>query len=176
MKKLLTLALSLTLCTPIFAQRGAKLEQTLTAGDVKMSLNYTSIPLNEGKTMATLLSKEGAEMRAGMNERLASRPIATFTTSVDVKVGELTLAAGEHKVYFTVGDDAAISMNFKTGDKVQSTKLTLSSESGHESKQLLMCLYANDKAGAGVYLAFGKMSGMVDFVPAAKAEPAKTGK
>ena len=176
MNKLLSLALSLALCAPIFAQRGPKLEQSITAGDVKMSLNYTSISFGEGKTVATLMSKEGGEMRTMINERASSRPAATFTTSIDVKCGDLTLAAGEHKVYFTVGDDLAISINFKSGDKVQTSKLELAADAGHESKQLMMCLYANDKGGAGVYLAFGKMSGMVDFVPAAKAETPKADK
>jgi hypothetical protein len=177
MKKLLTLALTLVLSLPVFAQNARpKLEQSITIGDTKMSLNYSSLPYGEGKTVSMLLSKEGADMRSGMNDRMANRPVATFTSSVDVKCGDLTLAAGEHKVYFTVGDDASISINFKSGDKVQTHKLKLETESGHESKQLLMCLYAGDNGGAGVYLAFGKMSGMIDFVPAGKAEPAKTGK
>ncbi|MBL8751921.1 MAG: hypothetical protein JNK15_01365 [Planctomycetes bacterium] len=176
MKKLLTLALTLALSFPVFAQRGPKLEQTITNGDVKMSLNYTSISYGEGKTVAALLSKDGAEMRSMMNERAGNRPPATFTTSVDVKVNDVTLPAGEHKVYFTIGDDLAVNMNFKSGDKVQTVKLDLKTEEGHESKQLLMCLYAGDNGGAGAYLAFGKMSGMVNFVPAGKGEPAKTGK
>ena len=44
MKKLLSFVLAVALCAPVFAQRGPKLEQSITAGDVKMSLNYTSVP------------------------------------------------------------------------------------------------------------------------------------
>lgn len=175
MKKLLSLSLLLSLCLPLVAQRGPKLEQAITAGDVKMTLNYTSISYGEGKTVAALLSKDGAEMRKMMNERASSRPVATFTTTVDCKCGDAVLAAGEHKIFFTVGDDLAINMNFQSGDKLQTVKLDLKSDTGHESKQLLMCLHAGDNGGAGVYLAFGKMGGMVQFTPA-KAEPAKTGK
>jgi hypothetical protein len=167
MKKLLSFVLAVALCAPVFAQRGPKIEQSITAGDVKMSLNYTSLSYGEGKTVAALLDKEGGkDMRAMMNERSAGRPMATFTTSVECKCGDATLAAGEHQVYFTIGDDVAFNMHFKQGDKVASTKLTLANGE-HESKRLMMCLYA-EEAGAGTYLAFGKMSGMVSFVPTKK--------
>ena len=170
MNKLLSLALSLALCVPAVAQRAPspKIDQTITAGDVKMSLNYTSISYGEGTTVTALLSKEGGEMRAMMNERAASRPMATFTTSVAVKCGDVALAAGEYQVYFTVGDDLVVSMHFKQGEKDVATKLKLDNGT-HESKRLLMCLYA-EETGAGVYLSFGKMTGMVSFVPAKKDE------
>jgi hypothetical protein len=164
MKKLLSLVLAVALCAPAFAQRGPKLEQTITAGDAKMSLNYTSLSYGEGKTVGMLLDKEGGkEMRQMMNERSANRPLAVFTTSIAVKCGDAMLAAGEYQVYFTVSDDLAWSINFKQGDKVTSTALKIE-DSGHDSKRLLMCLYAEEE-GAGVYLAFGKMGGMVSFQP-----------
>lgn len=167
MKKLLSFALALALCAPIFAQANPKIDQTITAGDVKMSLNYTARSYGEGKTVAMLMDKEGGkEMRAMMNERMAARPMATFSSTVDCKCGDAMLPAGEHQIYFTVGDDLAITMHFKQGDKTVSTKLALKEE-GHEAKRLLMCLYA-EETGAGVYLAYGKMSGMVSFVPAKK--------
>lgn len=174
MKKFLSFVLAVAICAPAFAQRGPKLEQSIAIGDVKMSLNYTSINFGEGKTIGTLMSKEGAEMREGMNTRMAARPGATFITTVDCKCGDVTLAAGEHKVYFTIGEDLVWSLNFKSGEKVQSVKLTLT-DSGHESKQLMMCLYAADGGAAGVYLAFGKMSGDIKFT-AAPATPKTDGK
>ena len=167
MKKLLSIVLAVALCAPAFAQRGPKLEQSIAIGDAKMAMNYTSINFAEGKTMAALMSKEGAEMREMMNTRQSGRPLATFTTTVECKCGDVTLAAGEHKVYFTIGEDLTWSLNFKSGDKVQSVKLALA-DSGHESKQLKMCLYAAE-GGAGVYLAFGKLSGDIKFVAAAPA-------
>ncbi|MBL9076240.1 MAG: DUF2911 domain-containing protein [Planctomycetes bacterium] len=164
MKKLLTVALSLALCLPVFAQRGPKLEQTITVGETKMSLNYTSLSYGEGKTIGMLLDKEGGkEMRAMMNERSANRPLATFKTSIDVKCGDAVLAAGEYQVYFTVDEEMTWSINFKMGEKVTSTKLQIS-DSQHESKRLLLCLYAEEE-GAGVYLSFGKMSGMLSIQP-----------
>lgn len=167
MKKLLSLVLAVALCAPVFAQRGPKIDQTITAGDVKMTLNYTAISHGEGKTMASLMDKEGgAEMRKMMNERMSGRSAATFSSSVDVKVGDLTLPAGEYAVFFTIGDDLAISMNFKQGEKVHTTKLDVK-PGEHESKRLLMCLYAENE-GAGVYLSFGKLSGMLAITPAKK--------
>lgn len=167
MKKLLSLALAVVLCAPAFAQRGPKLEQTITLGDAKMTLNYTSLSYGEGKTVATLLDKEGGvDTRKMVNERAVARPQATFSTTIEVKCGDATLVAGEYQVYFTVSDDLVWNINFKQGDKVTSQKLKLE-DSQHESKRLLMCLYA-EEAGAGVYLAFGKMSGMLSFAPAKK--------
>jgi hypothetical protein len=176
MKKLLSLVLAVALCAPAFAQRGPKLEQTITSGDAKMSLNYTSLSYGEGKTVGMLLDKEGGkEMRQMMNERSANRPLATFTTSIGVKCGDAVLAAGEYQVYFTVGDDLVWTIHFKQGEKVVSSKIKLD-DSQHESKRLLMCLYA-EEAGAGVYLSFGKMSGMLSFQPhTAETKEASTGK
>lgn len=168
MKKLLSFVLALALSVPAFAQANPKIDQSITAGDVKMSLNYTSRSYGEGKTVGMLMDKEGGkEMRAMMNERMAARPMATFSSSVDCKCGDAMLPAGEHQIYFTIGDDLAITMHFKQGDKTVSTKLQIDTNSQHESKRLVMCLYA-EEAGAGVWLGFGKMSGMASFVPAKK--------
>jgi hypothetical protein len=38
-------------------------------------------------------------------------------------------------------------------------------EAEHESKRLMLCLYAGEEEGAGVYVAFGKHSGMLDLKP-----------
>lgn len=174
MKKLLSAVLALALCAPAFAQRSPKIEQSITAGDVTMSLNYTSIAYNKGETVKALMSEEGGDMRKMVNDRATSRPIATFKSSVDVKCGELTLPAGEHQVYFTIDEERKWTMNFKMGDKVQSMKLALTDAGDHLAKQLLMCLYAGDNGGAGVYLAFGTMQTMLSFEPAGGAKAGNT--
>ena len=172
--KLLSFALAAALCAPAFAQKMGSvnsnppaLKQSITAGDAKMSLDYLSIAWAEGKMMARLADKEnGAKARERFNGAGPNAPLATFTTSIDCQCGDAMLPAGEYKVYFTIGDDLGWNINFKSGDKVMTTKLALKNEE-HESKRLLMCMYA-EETGAGVYLAFGKMSGMVSFAPAKK--------
>lgn len=174
MKKMLSLVLAAALCVPAFAQKqgmsnnnAPTVKQTVMAGDAKMSLDYTSITWASGSTMTALADKEkGARQRQRVNGNAANAPLAAFSTSIDVTCGDITLPAGEYQVYFTIGDDLEWSLNFKSGDKVTTTKLKLASGE-HESKRLMMCLYAED-AGAGVYLAFGKMSGMLSFAPAKK--------
>jgi hypothetical protein len=116
------------------------------------------------------MAKDGGQMRTMMNDRSSARPLATFTSSVEVKCGELTLPAGEHKLYFTIGDDLKWSANFKMGDKVQSMKLTTTDASEHMSKQLLMCLYPEPNGAAGAYVAFGNVQTMLSFVPAGAAK------
>lgn len=174
MMKLLSFALAAALCAPAFAQKmgmsnnGApEIKQSLTAGTAKMSLDYTSITWADGKTMGMLADKDkGAKVRERINKTGPDNPLATFTTSIDCQCGDAMLPAGDYKVFFSIGEDMTWSLNFKNGDKVMTTKLKLE-DSGHEGKRLLMCLYAED-TGAGVYLAFGKMSGMVSFMPAKK--------
>ena len=174
--KILTLALAAALCAPALAQKmgmtntnAPTIKQTITANDVTMSLDYTSITWADGATMTRLADKEnGARVRERVNKTAPNEPLATFKSSVDVKFGDVSLPAGEYQVYFTVGDDLAWSLNFKSGDKVHTTKLQLSDATGHESKRLLMSLYAGDGGGAGVYLAFGKMGGMLNITPAPK--------
>jgi hypothetical protein len=173
MKKLLSFAFAAALCTPLFAQKmgstntnAPTLKQSIVAGDAKMSLDYTSITWADGKTIARLMDKEGgAKAREGFNARGSKAPLATFSTSIDVKCGDLQLAAGEYSVYFTIDNDCAWQINFQNKDgKAQTMKLKLEG-SEHESKRLLLCLYAED-AGAGVYVSFGKQSGMLSFAPA----------
>lgn len=174
MKKLLSIVLAAALCAPAFAQKmgstntnAPALKQSITAGDAKMSLDYTSIVWAEGKMMARLGDKEnGAKARERFNAAGPNAPLGQFTSSVDVKCGDLALPAGEYAVYFTIADDLSWSINFKAGDKVHSQKLKLDN-SEHESKNLMMCLYA-EEGGAGAYLAFGKLSGMLSFSVAKK--------
>ena len=174
MKKLLSFALAAALCAPAFAQKmgstntnAPALKQSIMAGDAKMSLDYTSITWADGKMMARLTDKEnGAKARERFNGAGPNAPLATFSTSIDCTCGDAKLAAGDYQVYFTIADDLGWNLNFKQGDKVTTTKLKLDAAE-HESKRLMMCLYAED-AGAGAYLAFGKMSGMISFAPAKK--------
>jgi hypothetical protein len=91
-------------------------------------------------------------------------PLASMSTSVAVKCGDAVLPAGDYSVFFTIDEDLVWSINFAgKDDKVHSVKLQLA-DSGHESKRLLLCLYAEEE-GAGVYVSFGKQAGMLTFVP-----------
>ena len=172
MKSFLSLALAAALCAPAFAQKmgstnsnAPALSQSITIGEAKMSLDYTSITWADGKTMSAIADKEkGARARTRVNNSAANAPLGKFTSSIDCKCGEATLAAGSYDVYFTIGDDLGWSLNFKSGDKVTTTKLDLKSGE-HESKRLQMLLHATDD-GAGAWLSFGKMSGMLAFAPA----------
>lgn len=172
MKSFLSFALAAALCAPAFAQKmgstnsnAPALSQSITIGDAKMSLDYTSITWADGKTMTAIGDKEkGARARTRVNNSAAGAPLGKFTSSIDCKCGDATLAAGSYDVYFTIGDDLAWSLNFKSGDKVTTTKLDLKSGE-HESKRLQMLLHATDN-GAGAWLSFGKMSGMIAFAAA----------
>jgi hypothetical protein len=174
MKKILAFVLAAALCAPAFAQvmgstnsNPPMLKQSLTAGEAKMSLDYKSITWADGKTMSRIMDKEkGAAVRKRISESASQAPIGTFTSSIDVMCGDLHLPAGEYPMFFTVDDDLAWSINFQGKDKVHTQKLTLA-DSGHESKNLMLCMYAADK-GAGVYVAFGNKSGDVKFAPHTK--------
>jgi hypothetical protein len=148
------------------------MQQTVVAGDAKISLDYTSITWASGQTMTRLMDKEGGQKaRIRTNEMAPKSPLGKLTTSVDVKCGELVLAAGEYQIFFTIDESLAWSINFQGKDKTHTMKLELA-DSGHEHKRLLLSLYAGDEAGAGVYVAFGKQSGTLSLVPQA-AEPKK---
>jgi len=172
MKQLLSFALAAALCAPAFAQKmgstnvnAPKLTQSITIGDAKMSLDYTSITWADGKMMTAVADKEkGGKARERVNHTAANAPLGKFATSIDCKCGDVTLPAGTYDVFFTIGEDLAWSLNFKAGDKVMTTKLELKSGE-HESKRLQMLLHATDD-GAGAWLSFGKMSGMLAFAPA----------
>jgi len=174
MKKILSFVLAAALCAPAFAQKmgstnssAPALKQSIEAKGASMNLDYQAITWAEGKTMARIMDKEkGAAFRKRLNESAADNALGMFKTSVDVSCGDTVLAAGEYSVFFTIDEDLNWSINFKSGEKVHSHKLTLA-DSGHESKMLLLCLYAAEK-GAGVYIAFGNKSGELSFAPVAK--------
>ena len=176
--KLVTFVLAAALCTPAIAQISGSanrnppaIKQSITTGGATISLDYLSLVW--GNTPAAAMDKEkGAEARAMINELAKTKPLATFTSSVDVTCGDLKLAAGEYKVSFTIDDKCEWTVNFKgKDDKVATTKLTLT-DAAEESKQLILGLHAGDNKTAGVFVAFGKKQGMLSFAPA-KAAPAK---
>lgn len=174
MKKILSLVLAAALCAPAFAQKQGStnsnppsVKQSVEAHGASMSLDYLSVAWAEGKTMARIMDKEkGASARKRINDGAVNNPLGTFKTSVDVSCGDTMLAAGEYSVFFTIDEDLNWSINFKSGEKVHSHKLTLA-DSGHESKMLMLCMYPAEK-GAGVYVAFGNKSGELSFAPVAK--------
>jgi len=175
MTKILSFALAAALCAPAFAQKmgstntnAPTVKQTVMAGDAKISLDYTSITWADGRTMGRIMDKEaGARVRARINESASESPLGSLNTSVDLMCGDLHIPSGEYKVYFTITDDLAWQINFMGKDKTHTMSLPLN-DSDHESKRLLMCLYAGEDEGAGVYVSFGKHSGMLDLKPAEK--------
>lgn len=184
MKKFLSIVLATSLLTPAFAQKmgssnrnAPTVKQEITAGDTKVSLNYTAITWGDGSTMGNVMNKEnGADTRKMVNGAAAKSPMGTFTNSVDLKVGDLNLPAGEYQVFFTINDDLSWNINFAAKDKVQTMKLALMENAGHEHKQLVMSLYAADPKTAAIYLGFGKHGGMLTLTPAGAAKEASTGK
>ncbi|MBL8727212.1 MAG: hypothetical protein JNM25_02195 [Planctomycetes bacterium] len=172
MTKILSFALAAALCAPAFAQKmgssnsdAPTVKQTVMAGDAKISLDYTSITWASGRTMTAIMDKEkGGRMRERINGSASDSPLGSLTTSVDLMCGELVIPAGEYKVFFTITDDLAWQINFMGKEKTHTMKLPLT-ESEHESKRLMLCLYAGEEEGAGVYVAFGKHSGMLDLKP-----------
>lgn len=175
MTKILSFALAVALSAPAFAQKmgmtnsdAPTVKQTVMAGDAKISLDYTSITWASGKTMTAIMDKEkGARHRERINGSASESPLGSLNTSIDLACGDLTIPAGEYKVYFTITDDLAWQINFMGKEKTHTMKLPLN-DSEHESKRLLLCLYAGEDDGAGVYVSFGKHSGMLDLKPAAK--------
>ena len=173
MKKLLSIVLATSLCIPALAQKqgmtnnnAPTIKQSIAAGEAKISLDYTAITWASGQWYTRLTEKDNTKGRARHNETAANSPLATMSTSVDLKINELTLPAGEYSVYFTIGDDLSWAMNFKNKDKVHTTKLNLMENPGHEHKRLVVSLYAGDDNGAGIYLGFGKQGGMLSLMPA----------
>ena len=172
MNKLLTLALAASLCTPLLAQKmgstntnAPSVKQTVMAGEHEISLDYISITWASGKTMTTLMDKEkGGRARDRVNNMAKDAPLGTFSCSSAVKCGDLMLPAGEYNVFFTISPELEWHINFMADEKVHTHKLQLS-EGHEESKRLMLCMYAADNDGAGVYVAFGKKMGFLTFTP-----------
>jgi hypothetical protein len=185
MKNLFSIALVAALCAPVSAQRmgmanndAPTIKQTIMAGAAKISLDYTSITWARGEMMSQVLDKaNGANARKNLNTTGPKKPLASFSTSVDVTLGDIQIPAGDYQVYFTITEELVWQINFQGKDKTLTTKLNVSNEGEHESKRLLLCLHAADE-DVGVYVAFGKQSGMLTFKTGTgkAASDAKAGK
>jgi hypothetical protein len=163
MFRLFPFVLAAALCMPAFAQKmgssnanAAVVKQTVTHENATFALDYHAINWVDGKMMKLLADKEkGARQRQRVNGSGPQSPLATFNTSVACKCGDLELAAGEYKVYFTITEDCTWQINFLAeGQEAKSLALGLM-DTPESSKILMMCLFACADEGAGVYLAFG---------------------
>jgi hypothetical protein len=144
-------------------QNPPQIKQTITVSNNKISLDYMSITWADGKTMSAILDKaNGADARKRLNATGPKQPLGSFTTSTDVTLGDLQIPAGDYQVFFTITEELAWQINFQGKEKTLTTNLNVSNEGEHESKRLLLCLHAVDE-NAGVYVAFGKQSGMLTF-------------
>jgi hypothetical protein len=173
MKLLLTMCAAAALCTPAFAQKSGMINrnaptisQTVTAGNAKISLNYTSLAWGQGKAFDEAMDKAGgADARKNINDLAKKQPIGDLSTSVDLTCGDLRIPAGDYKVAFTINDNAEWQINF-IGKETLTMKLPLMDNKEMPHKRLLMCLYAGDSDGAGVYVAFGTKFAILSLAPA----------
>ena len=149
--------------------------QTVTAGDAKITLDYTSIAFGQGQAFNAAMDKaNGAEARQNINELAKKKPIGTFTTNVAVEIGTLKLPAGEYKLGFTINDACEWQINF-TGKETMTMKLPLMDMKDMQHKRLLCSLYAGDDSGAGIYVAFGNKAGMLTVKPGGGGGEKKAG-
>jgi len=183
MKHSLPLVLGLLMAVPAVAQRSGSINrkfptvsQTVTNGDSKITLDYNSIALGEGRTFNAAMDKAaGADARKMINDSAKQNPAGKFTTSVDLVCGDLKIPAGEYTLFFTINDNAEWTINFGGKDTL-SMKMTMMDNKDMTHKRLLCSLYAGDEAGAGCYVAFGNKNCILSFKPASGATPASGGK
>ena len=178
MNKFLSLSLAAALCAPAFAQlqgmanNGAPtVKQTVTNGDAKFTLDYTSITWAQGQTMTRLMDKEkGVRARQQINQGAKDNPLGSFSTSVDVTIGTLKVPAGEYKVGFTINDNLEWEINFM-GKTTLTMKLPLMDQKDKDMqhKRLLCSLFAGEDKGAGVYIAFGDKWCILNIAPGGPA-------
>ena len=177
MKLFVTLAAAALVCAPAFAQKSGMINrnaptisQTVTAGGAKISLNYTSLAWGQGKMFDEAMDKaNGAEARKGINDLAKKQPIGDLSTSVDLVCGDLRIPAGDYKVAFTITDNVEWQINF-IGKETLTMKLPLMDNKEMPHKRLLMCLYAGDTDGAGVYVACGTKFAILSLAPGAAEE------
>lgn len=162
---------SALLCSPALAQRmgginrnAPTVQQTVTAGDTKVSLDYTSIHWGRGEWAEAAMDKEnGAASRKRINDGATREPLGNFSTSVDVTCGSLKIPAGKYKIAFTISDACEWEINF-IGDQTMKMKLPLmDTEMAHN--RLLLCLYAEGEKSFGSYVAFGNQFATLTFAP-----------
>jgi len=116
--------------------------------------------------------EKGAATRKRINGTGPDNPLASFKTSADLKCGDVTLAAGEYKVYFTISEDCAWQINFAAKDKVATMKLDLK-DSGQESKR---CCSASTPATTARAPGLRRVRQADEMLNFAAATAAKTGK
>jgi hypothetical protein len=173
MKHSLPLVLGLLMAVPAVAQRSGMINQnapsvsqTVTAGDAKITLDYTSIAWGQGRIFNAAMDKSGGgKARDSINNSAKQNPAGKFTTSVDLTCGDLKIPAGEYTFAFTINDNAEWQINFN-GKETLTMKLPLQENKEMPHKRLLCSLFAGDDAGAGAYIAFGDKWCVLNFKPA----------
>jgi hypothetical protein len=175
MKHVLPLVLGLLLAVPAAAQAGKgsinqgapTVNQTVNAGDAKISLNYTSINFGKGAAMTRLMDKDkGGKARESVNNQAKAQPMGTFSTSVALTCGDVKIPAGEYKLGFTINDNLEWQMSLM-GTETINIKLALMDNKAMPHKRLLCSLFAGDENGAGCYVAFGDKNCVLSFSTAA---------
>lgn len=172
MNKFLTITLAAAMCAPAFAQKmgmsnnnAPTIKQSITAGEAKVSFDYTSITWSSGSTMNMIMDKEkGAKTRARVNATAKEQPLGAFSTSVDLMIGTKKIAAGEYTVGFTINEKLEWELNFMGKETVTLT-LPLA-EMKDEHKRLACTIGASDETGMFLNVCFGKKSGTLLLSPA----------
>lgn len=187
MFKTLSFSLALALISaPAFAQQMGSTNSkapTCTQGlefadGGKISVTYKAITWADGKTMAALAAdgEQGNAMRERFNKTAASRPLGSVKTTTDLTMSGRTIKAGDYDMFFTVMNNDGNTMWLcnlqpKGNADAQPLRWRLALQpSEHKMPRLLISLHAGEKdTDAGVYLAFGEESCMVN-LSCAKAE------
>jgi len=172
MNRYVTLVVGLLMAVPVAAQKSGminqnapKLTQSLTAGEAKIQLDYTSIAWGQGQAFNAAMDKGNGDARKQINELAKSKPIGSFTTSVDLTCGDVKIPAGEYKLGFIITDNMEWQMSFMGKDTIN-VKLPLTDSKEKQSTMLVCSLFAGDRGTAGCYVAFGQKSCVVNFAPA----------
>jgi len=145
-----------------------KMEQTCDLGSERvLTLNYTAITFAGGNWAASLADESRRDrMKAYINGKADSAPIAFFETTSDMMINETRVAAGEYDMAFVLNDDFKWDLRLKSDSGSIMIALNLT-DSPMASKRLIMSLHGGEEDGtAGVYIAFGEQIGTLDLTPA----------
>ena len=139
-------------------------------GGAELSVKHVSTTWAEGRTMSTLMDKEGgARFRNMVNQRAASSPLGTLTVSSAFMLGGNKVEAGEHDLYFTIDEDLHWHMMLahKGKDDVR-VDVKLELQDADESSRLTVAVMAakSDKEGT-MKISFGKKACSMTFMAAA---------
>ena len=172
MNRYVTLVVGLLMAVPAAAQKSGminnnapKLTQSLTAGDAKIQLDYTSIAWGQGRAFNAAMDKGNGDARKQLNDLAKSQPIGSFSTTVDLTCGDVKIPAGEYKLGFTITDSMEWQMSFMGKDTIN-VKLPLTDSKDHPSNMLVCSLFAADRGSVGCYVAFGQKACVVNFTAA----------